>query len=292
MPTLRLRTVATVSLALFAAIGFTGRASAQQASPAPSASPAPGATDDRWHFRVTPYLWLPTINAQFHFLHPTLPSGAPAEAFADVRVGPNQYLSHLNSAAQLTVEADKGSSFVFGDLIYLNLGNGSSSVVNLGGPLGHINIPIDVSTTSRTTSTLATVGIGNAFVHTDTTDIGAFVGLRYINMTANVTWNVTGPLGLFPKSGSASGAQSNLQAIVGGRGRIGLGSNWYVPLYLDYGGSGDLTTYQWLGGIAHSYHSGAQILVWRQLAYFQNNNGVLINNVHLGGPAFAWSFYL
>ena len=35
------------------------------------------------------------------------------------------------------------------------------------------------------------------------------------------------------------------------------------------------------------------MLVWRQMAFFANNDGSgLIQNLHLGGPAFAWSFYL
>ncbi len=114
-----------------------------------------------------------------------------------------------------------------------------------------------------------------------------------MNVSLSAGWTLTGPLGLFPRTGSASESKSDLAGIVGLRGRMGLGSSWYVPLYGDYGGSGDLTTYQWAAGIAHSYHSGAQILVWRQLAYIGNTgNQTLIQTLHLGGPAFAWSFYL
>ncbi len=209
-------------------------------------------------------------------------------------MGPNKYLSKLNSAVMLTVEADDAHSVAFGDVIYLNASNTNATVFDLSGPLGHLSFPVNVSTSARLTTTLATVGIGPKLIGNGTNNEGtAFVGLRYVDVSTNVSWTLTGPLGLFPRTGNAAESENDLAGIVGGRGRIGLGGSWYVPLYGDYGGSGDLTTYQWAAGIAHSYHSGAQILLWRQLGYIGNTgNKTLIQTLHLGGPAFAWTFYL
>lgn len=289
-----LRPLAIAGLAILVTLGYATRVGAQEATPAPS--PAPVAStdpDNQWHFRVTPYLWLPTINATFHFLTPSVPPGAVEERFADVRVGPNNYLSHLNSAAQVTVEADKGSSSAFADLMYINVGNAAASVVNIGGPLGDIHLPVNVSTSVRLTTTIATGGFGQQFWHAGDSEGTAFVGLRYINQTVSAAWTLTGPLGKFSPTGSATGGKSDLEPLAGVRGRLGLGSHWFVPLYGDYGGSGSITTYQWFGGIAHEYRAGAQILVWREMAFFANNDtSGLIQNLHLGGPAFAWSFYL
>lgn len=284
------RPLTIAGLAIFVALGLATRVSAQQATPAPKASADP---DNQWHFRVTPYVWLPTLNAQLHFLHPSVPAGDPIEGSADVQVGPNKYLSHLNSAAQLTVEADKGDSSIFGDIMYLNLGNAAASVVNISGPLGNINLPLNVSTSVRLTTTIATGGFGKQFWHAADSEGTAFVGLRYLNQTVSAGWTLTGPIGMFSPTGSATGGKSDLAPIGGVRGRFGLGSHWFVPIYGDYGGSGTLTTYQWFGGIAHEYRAGAQILVWREMAFFANNDSSgLIQNLHLGGPAFAWSFYL
>jgi hypothetical protein len=288
---LQFRTLLIAGLATLVALGCAAHASAQQATPAPAPSPVTSADpNDQWHFRVTPYLWVPTLNASFHFV---APSGAPVGGYADVRVGPNNYLSKLNSAAELAVEADKGNSSLFADLIYLNVGNASASVVDLGGPGGIINLPINVSTSVRLTTTIATGGFGKEFWHDADSEGTGFVGLRYVNQTVSAAWTLSGPLGVFSPTGSATGSKSDLEPLAGVRGRFGLGSHWFVPLYGDYGGSAGITTYQWFGGIGHEYRGGAQLLVWRQMAFFANNDSSgLLQNLHLGGPAFAWSFYL
>jgi len=282
-------------IALVAALCLAGCPIAQIASPAPSAAPASKAdsVDDKWHFNVTPYFWLPTINARFHFTNASVPPAFEAIHSADVQVGPNSYLSHLNSAAEVAVEAAKGDASLFADLIYVNAGNAAAAVVNLSGPLDHINLPFNVSTSVRLTTTIATGGFGKEFWHEGDTAGTVFLGLRYVNQTASVSWSLSGPLGMFSPTGSATGSASDLLPLIGVRGRLGLGSDWFIPLYVDYGGGGAITTYQWYGGIAHRYHSGAQILLWREMAFFANNDGTqLVQNLHLGGPAFAWSFYL
>lgn len=264
---------------------------APQSTISPSPSPVPSS---RLHVRLTPYIWAPTINGTFQFRHPSLPLGSIAVRSVGVQLGPNSYLSKLNSAAMLTVEVDHGRSVAFGDVIYMNVSNTSATVFDLRGPLGQISLPINVSTSARLTSTLATVAIGDRLVGDGVNSEGtAFVGLRYSNVNVSAGWTLTGPLGRFPATGNASESQNTLAGIVGARGRVGLGTSWFVPLYADYGGSGDLTTYQWVAGIGHSYHSGAQILVWRQLGYIGNTgNTTLVQTLHLGGPAFAWTFYL
>lgn len=277
------------TVAVLVAFGAT-RALAQEPSPQPSPTASPSGV----HLRLTPYIWVPTINGSFNFHHPSLPAGSTAISTVGVQVGPNSYLSKLNSAVELTAEVNDAHSVAFGDVIYINASNTNASVVNLTGPLGHISLPINVSTSARITTTLATVAIGASVIgNTANSQATVFAGLRYLSVSASAGWTLTGPLGRFPATGTASENKNDLAGIIGARSRIGLGKSWYVPLYADYGGSGDLTTYQLVAGIAHSYHSGAQSLVWRQLAYFGNaGNNTLVQSMHLGGPAFAWTFYL
>lgn len=276
----------TAVLVLFGAT----RALAQEASPQPSPTASPSGV----HLRLTPYAWVPTINGNLQFHHPSLPLGSTAITDVGVNIGPNSYLSKINSAAELTAEVNDAHSTAFGDVIYINASNTAASVFSLSGPLGHISFPVNVSTSARITTTVATVALGSRVIGSGSNDEGTvFAGLRYLNVTATAGWTLTGPLGRFPATGTASESKTDLAGIIGARGRLGLGSSWFVPLYADYGGSGDLTTYQWAAGIAHSYHSGAQILLWRQLAYIGNpGNTTLVQTMHLGGPAFAWSFYL
>lgn len=281
-------------VAAIAASTATDRVSAQEVSPTPSPAPTVSPSPSRLRLRLTPYVWVPTINGTFDFHHPSLPLGSTTIRSVGVQLGPNSYLSKLNSAVELTVEADVAHSVAFGDVIYINASNTGATVFDLSGSTGHVTFPVNVSTSARMTTTLATVALGARLIGNGETSEGtAFVGLRYADVSAKAGWTLTGPLGSFPSTGTADENETDLAGIVGARGRIGLGSSWFVPLYADFGGSGDLTTYQWIGGIAHSYHSGAQILAWRQLGYIGNTgNTTLIQTLHLGGPTFAWTFYL
>lgn len=289
---IRLRALVVAIIIAVAALTGITRVCAQEASPQPA--PSATATPSGFQLRLTPYIWAPTVNGTFQFRHPLAPSGSEQVISAGVQLGPNSYLSKLNSAVMFTVEADDPHSVVFGDFIYLNASNTGATVFDLRGPFDHISFPVNVSTSARLTTTLATIGIGPRLIGNGSNSEGTgFVGLRYVDVSTSAGWTLTGPLGRFSPSGNASESENDLAGIIGGRGRLALGSSWYVPLYADYGGSGDLTTYQWVAGIAHSYHSGAQILAWRQIGYIGNTgNKTLVQTLHLGGPTFAWTFYL
>ena len=307
-------TIATLaSLAAIISFAWIEPAYAQEATPSPSPAPtetamaspspsqapqvSPAATaTPGWVVRLTPYIWGPTINGSLHFMRTnlTLPPGSPVITDVSVRVGPNSYLSKLNSAAQLTVEADKSDLVIFGDIVYMNLSNTGASVIDLHGPLGHLSFPLNAATSARLTATVATGGVGGEYMHTPVSSASAFVGLRYVDVTANSSWTLSGPLGRFPRTGSASANFGDALGIIGTRARIGFSHGWYIPLYVDWGGSAALSTYQWVAGVAHAYHSGAQIIAWRQLAFFANPGqpDALVQSLHLGGPTIAWSFFL
>ena len=285
------RLVMGLAVYLFATLAHA----AAQTAPAPS--PTPGG----WQFRITPYVWLPTINASFHFEHGdirpgVLPSAAPIiPNGADVRIGPSSYLTHLNSALMFTADARRGNGGFFTDLIYLNLSTGSASVTNLQGPGGIVVVPINVSTTARLSSTLWTAAVsGTPFTTSGPSPLDGFVGFRYFNLSAHAGWNLSGPLGILNPNGNADKNDTQFTPIIGIRGRIPLGEHWFVPYYGDAGANGQVTTWQGVLGIAYGYHSGAALLVWRQLSYFQQNGNptALIQNMHLGGPAIGWTFNL
>lgn len=274
-----------VAIALFAPSGL-------HAQPTPAPSPTP----DKWRVNITPYLWAPTINGSLHFSRADIRNAtknppAPLELpdGAAIRLGPNNYLSKLNSALMFSIEARRGNGGFFGDVIYMNLSNTGASVASLSGPRGEIVIPVNVSTSARITETLATVGLEGG-----TPGFNGLVGLRYSSATANAGWSLTGPLGLFDRNGTASKNDVQTVPILGVKGRLSLSSHFFVPYYGDWGSNGAENTWQYFGGIAYGYHSGAAILAWRQLAYGadpSNPNG-LVQLLQLGGPLIGWTFYL
>lgn len=261
-----------------------------QSTPPPSPSP------DKWRVTLTPYVWLPTANGSLHFtradirsatLPPTVPLQIPNGA--DFRLGPNSYLSHLNAAAMFAIEARRGNGGFFGDLIYTNLSSATSSVASLTGPGGNVVIPLNISSSARTTSTIATIGLQGGLP-----EINGFLGLRYLNLKVSAGWSLTGPLGLLNPNGTAERTDVQTVPIVGIKGRIPLGQHFFIPYYGDYGANGAVNSWQYIGGFAYGYHSGAAIIAWRQLAYgaANGNPNELIQLLQLGGPAVGWSFYL
>lgn len=287
MRSMDVRSVVLACAVLFAADAAQARA---QSTP----SPAPSATPNPWQFRVTPYVWLPAINASLRFESSdiSVPAGVPP-AGAFVTVGPNDYLKNLNSAFMFTADARKGNGGFFTDFIYLNMSSAKNSVAQIVSPDGNVVTPVNVSTNAHVRSTVWTLALSaSPFSTSNPPPLEGFVGFRYLSTSASADWTLTGSIGQIPPVGSANTSVTEVLPIAGFKGRLGLGPHWFVPYYTDYGANGDLNTWQGLLGVAYAYHSGAAILAWRQLNYNANGQPSLIQYMHLGGPAVGWTFNL
>src|SRR5262245_51420063 len=78
------------------------------------AVPAPA---EGWQFSLTPYLWLPNLNAN-GTTEPPPGGGRP-----DFEVGPVDYLDNLDFVLMLAGEARHGNWSLRSDLIYLDFSN-------------------------------------------------------------------------------------------------------------------------------------------------------------------------
>lgn len=287
---------------LLAALALPGRALAQ-ATPAPSPSPLPSPAATplqspaptssppiRWRGAITPYLWAPTLNARFHFTGGFLPGGPPPAGAifpktVDVNVGPNDYLSHLNSAAMIAAQITHGYDAILTDFIYLNLTSSRNTVTTLTGPLGNISVPITVTSASRLTGVVWGLAISPNIVHTGTTYVNGLFGFRYTNTTVAAGWTLTGPLGNFSRTGSVSQFSNSFAPIGGFVGHLGLGERWFIPFYGDYGVGGSIITYQALGGFGYVWGGSTILLVFRELDYNSNGGNTLVQSLKMGGPA-------
>ena len=113
--------------------------------------------DGRWHFSVTPYLWLPNVNGSIDASMPGLRTAAGAtldDVSLSAEIGPNDYLENLKFGAMLTGEARKGDWSVLTDIIYIDFGDQRSHVRNVTGPGGR---PLTALSRDITTSLSATL---------------------------------------------------------------------------------------------------------------------------------------
>ena len=72
--------------------------------------------NDNWEYRLTPYLWLPTIDGTLKYNLPPGSGGSP-----NVSVGPTDWLDLLNFGALVGGTARKGRFSVFADFVYLSM---------------------------------------------------------------------------------------------------------------------------------------------------------------------------
>jgi hypothetical protein len=250
---------------------------------APSPSPSP--FDKEWHVNVEPYAWLPTLNASFLFgASPLLGNKS-----ASVNVGPSGYLSQVNSAAFLALEANRGRLGVISDLIYFNLTSNVATVRLVPNPAGGGNVPVDVSANARLTGFVNEDAVSwNATRDGTPSAIAGLLGIRYYDLSPSTSFTLAVPTQK-AQQGSLSRSSHALTPIAGLRGRVGLGAHWFIPYYFDYGTADNVNTWQGFAGIAYGYRSGAVTLGWRQLQYYANRPNYLLQSLGVGGPAIGWT---
>ena len=147
----------TAAVLVFAVCGAVVRAQEPPASPAPAQTLQPTLLDQQYdgqtHVMVAPYIWGPTVKADFQFV-PTLPRHGHGERLiqSTVDVGPSSYLPKLNAAAMAAFDVRKGNIDVYGDAIYLNASTTATISSTISGPLGKVHIPLTIDSSARLSS--------------------------------------------------------------------------------------------------------------------------------------------
>jgi hypothetical protein len=247
---------------------------------------------DQWRFSIVPYLWFPTIDATVKL---KTPFGSPE---VDVKANPGDYVDDLEMALLLALEARKGKWLVFSDFVYMKLSAASSSVrsVDFGGPV--VSSTLNAGTQTDIYSKVWTVAGGYNLVQDPKVSLDLFGGGRYLYMKSTTSWQLTatvvgpGAGQSFPASGSATVKGDIWDGIVGVKGRFKLGEgSWFVPYYLDAGTGGSQYTWQAQTGIGYAFRWGDLLLGYRYLAYGQDDNTKVIQDLKLYGFGLGGVFH-
>jgi hypothetical protein len=245
--------------------------------------------DNDWHFTLGIDGWAPTISGDLKYSLP--PGGTPPE----VSVGPNDYLSHLKALVPVFFEARKSKFSIFADVIYLSLGEQKSRVTEVGP-----SIPVDVTLNKSTSTSFKTViGLlvgGYAVAEGQAGHVDVIVGARYLGLKATTDWqltaDITGPGGdvVLSKTGTISKRGDLVDGVTGVRGRLNLGTHFFIPYYADIGAGSSSLTYQLAGGISYGWSWGGAGILFRHLYYDQSDDKFL-QSVKLSGPELTLAFY-
>jgi hypothetical protein len=255
--------------------------------------------DDKWQFSIMPYLWFPSIDGTIKYSG----GGAAGSPTVDVEANPDDYLGDLDFAMFLAADARKGKWSVLTDFTYFKLSGDSSSVravdFNAGsGPVNPVSTTLNAGTSSTMESIIWTVAGGYSIVHKPSVSLDLIAGARYLALKVTTDWQLTatvvgpGPGEVFPASGTISEREDLWDAIVGVRGRVKLGDgNWFMPYYLDVGTGSSELTWQSQLGVGYAFGWGDLVLGYRHLAYEQDDNNKLIQDLKLSGFGLGGIFH-
>jgi hypothetical protein len=188
-----------------AATALTSAASATQA--------------EGWNFAVTPYLWLPNIEANGRTDSPPDTGGGGEPSY---EVGPVDYLDNLDMVLMLLGEARLDRWSLRTDVIYLDFSNERAAVKSVTGPGGEVETPVNAGTSSSFTALEAQVTLGYWIVDQPGASVEIFGGVRYFDIGFELDWEFDGPLDLLPQSGSIEQDTNPMDGIVGANARFAL----------------------------------------------------------------------
>jgi hypothetical protein len=262
-----------------------GQAAAQQASTV--ATP--------WTFRVAPYLWAPSVDAELRYGLAQRPGDARR---ADISIDAGDLLGALNFGVMVAAEARRDRFSMSTDLIYLDLseekgvGRAADYAELLGVPLA-AGATVDARTELQ--AALWGLAAGYTLAQGGWGQVDGTAGFRLLNVEARSDVRldafVAGP---GPGLGAAASRRLKDSAtlfdgVVGVRGEFALGSGFSLPYAFDIGGGSANLTWQAMGGVAYQWGRTNITLGYRALHYEQGGDR-LLRDLTLAGPFLAASF--
>lgn len=286
-------TVALAALLRLPALAETSPAiPAVQASPASLPTPVPLGSvnipnDGKWHFSVTPYVFVPDINGKFQFSVPALGKNHPPVTLSPHEPAGN-YLQHINGLSMITGEARNNRFVASFDYIWLNISTQKAGATTVSLPSGAA-IPLAGEAGFRVTANIWTVAAGGTIAHSDAATMDALIGVRSLNLNTALNWNLSVPLKFVPQSGTIAKSGTVTDVVAELRGKVRLGNRVFVPYYFDGGYGNKSSTMQAASGIAYTEPWGSVGFVYRALIY--NANPVSLNQrLTFNGPAVGATF--
>ncbi|HYN79496.1 MAG TPA: hypothetical protein VES73_17070 [Lamprocystis sp. (in: g-proteobacteria)] len=259
---------------------------------AAGATTQPNPFDGDWHFSLTPYLWLPNINADLSYdLPPRVAELLDSEAARlDARIGPNDWLSSLKFGLLLAGEARKGPWSVFTDIIYLDLGNQDATVRTLHGPRGEAFAAIDRQSQIDLSATVWTLGGGYTLAHGSWGHVDALAGFRYLGLDTDLKWQFAGSRDRLERTVKVSRNEEQWDGLIGVKGQILFANgSWFMPFYLDLGAGSSNLTWQAMLGAGYRFGWGDVTLAIRSLSYdFDEQNADVRFTGPMLGATFRW----
>ncbi len=253
--------------------------------------------DGQLHVTLAPYIWAPTIKANYQFAIPRLPghgAGHNHLLSGNVQVGPSDYLPKLNTAVMAAFDVRKGDVDLFGDGIYLNSSTTATIATTVSGPKGHIQIPVTFNASARVATAIWELAAGYTIAHGHNADLSAFIGVRDFPIHLTADYNATiSKKNIITPTGTITSSDHTDDVIFGLRGKAYLSDRFYLAYYGDWGTGMTNQTWEAYGGGGYAFPHGQTIVaLWRSLNYNAFPPGSNVQKFDLSGPLLGYTFNL
>lgn len=220
--------------------------------------------DDAWQYSGAIYLWGAGI-------------GGTTTGGDDIDVSFSDLLKNLDMAFMGTLDANKGKWSVLADVIYFDVSKDSNSTANL------INRPVKAKLDVGVTAWVVTAGLAYEIWQNDSTQVDLMGGGRYLYLKGDIDFRIDagGPLGPWRERVTDSG--SNIDALVGLRGKTELNDKWYVNYYADVGTGDSDYTWQALLGFNYRFRKVDAGFGYRYMKYKFDDGGIF-DDLDMSGP--------
>ena len=245
--------------------------------------------DEKWHFSLTPYLWLPSMGGDVSLDVP--PTAGGANRKVDVDIGSSEILPHIDFAFMGSAEARKGRWNIFTDFVSVSLSKENTGVGSVTSPTGAVEIPVDTGSQLKLKGFIWTFALAYTVVREPTWTMDLLAGWRDTQLKTSLNWRFSGPLAAIAQAGNHSQTRVLMDGIIGAKGKIRISKSgrWFIPYYADIGTGASESTWQLATGVGYLFNWGALSLDYRALHY--STDGRVIKNLTLYGPALGATFH-
>ena len=240
--------------------------------------------DDKWHFEITPFIWLPSAKGSMKLEPP------PGFASGKLDYGPDNYLENLDFAGMLDLQAHKGRWTLLADIIYTDFSD--SDTAQFPGLIPRSS-GLSVGADWDLQAFLLEFAGAYSVFRNEYLNFNLLAGLRYAEIDGDVKLDITGPLPGLVLSRRFSRRESFIDPIIGFKGKFELGKKWYIPYYFDIGGFGvdsDLTLQAFAGIGYHFVDWFSMVLGYRYLYYDLGDASDLVEDLNLYGGTLGFTF--
>lgn len=265
---------ASVFAILFLAVGIPLQARAAQTDQ----------WDGNWHYTISPYAWLPGINANLRFQ--VANSTVLSQSTGDI-------WDNLGGAFELMGLARKGRWGVYADIDWVDF----SGMEGRATTVGRSGVPINFDDRWDMQGAMASVAGLYNLAHGQSGYADLLFGARFVWIEGSLDWNFAAGGSSsainFSRSGSRSRRANFVNPVIGVRGRwIPFHGRFFVPYHLDYGAAGSTSSAQASVGGGLAFGWGDVALTWRQVWLSQHADSSILKEITLSGPSLrlAWHF--